>query len=575
MSVSDNFDYSIPTLKRNNTMYLSSINAQDAKMRPFKKINTQRDWSTNLYNLDIESSMPRTFGVFTNKIDFINKNDDIEKSNPKILHYPLNKPEYNLYNKDIEKSSPDVNQFKSKRNTNPLQPKYKLSKLEDYPPEIPKFIRDSMDISDIQGASPSKKTYIKLKDNLSEKIIEGAKRKVIYDPRKNFGKMKYHYIDYSDLNSETFKTKRNTNALDPIYIFKNKDGGKMYYYGPIEKSKPHLQYPYYYKPPLNLKLDDIKGSNPGSKNFINKFNGKNFQICNADIEKSGAGSLKKGITTKRCINPLMPKYQYPGGKEIKDSIFNIYKLNNRSESVPKINVNNQQDNNNDIKIISNESNLNINNNINKDNNSNNKINGNNENSAINNEKNKNNKEKKIIKKSNSACNIPNSYNKGNDNDNNDKLLRRTPLLGFNGKELNNTIFQFDRTKYGKKPFPFYGFSHDPFLQSSENKEHLDEIEKKKQDKEIKNKIYSRNVCENNKNHIVDEYIKNPNEHNLLFMSDNDVYQTRSKYYNQNSTNRGTFMNSTKKNSQFSLPQKSYEEQLDSYINNNCNQQIII
>ena len=59
------------------------------------------------------------------------------------------------------------------------------------------------------------------------------------------------------------------------------------------------------------------------------------------------------------------------------------------------------------------------------------------------------------------------------------------------------------------------------------------------------------------------------------MSDNDVYQTRSKYYNQNSTNRGTFMNNTKKNSQFSLPLKSYEEQLDSYINNNCNQQIII
>ena len=563
MSVSDNFDYSIPTLKKNNTMYLSSINAQDAKMRPFKKINTQRDWSTNLYNLDIESSMPRTFGVFTNKVDFINKNDDIEKSNPKILHYPLNKPEYNLYNKDIEKSSPDVNQFKSKRNTNPLQPKYKLSKLEDYPPEIPKFIRDSMDVSDIQGASPSKKTYIKLKGNLSEKIIEGAKRKVIYDPRKNFGKMQYHYLDYSDLNNETFKSKRNTNALDPIYIFKNKDGGKMHYYGPIEKSKPHLQYPYYYKPPLNLKLDDIKGSNPGSKNYINKFNSKNFHICIADIEKSDAGSLKKGITTKRCINPLMPKYQYPGGKEIKESFFSINKLNsNRSESMPKINGNKQQDNNN-IKIISNESNLSLNN-ENKDNN--NKININ-DNLSIN-EKNKNIKEKKIIKKSNSACNIPNSKNTTNDN--NEKSLRRTPLLGFKDKELNNTIFQFDRTKYGKKPFPFYGFSHDPFLQSSENRAHLDEIEKKKQEKEIKNKIYSRNIHENTKNHVVNEYIKNPNEHNLLFISDNDIYQTRNRYYNQNSTNRGTFMNTIKKNSQFSIPQKSYEEQLDSYINNNCN-----
>ena len=70
--------------------------------------------------------MPRTFGIFTNKVDFINKIDDIEKSNPKILHYPLKKPEYNLSNKDIEKSSPHSNQFKSTRNTNPLKPEYKL-----------------------------------------------------------------------------------------------------------------------------------------------------------------------------------------------------------------------------------------------------------------------------------------------------------------------------------------------------------------------------------------------------------------------------------------------------------------
>ena len=30
-----------------------------------------------------------------------------------------------------------------------------------------------------------------------------------------------------------------------------------------------------------------------------------------DIDKSNASSLKKGITTKRIVNPLMPKYDYP------------------------------------------------------------------------------------------------------------------------------------------------------------------------------------------------------------------------------------------------------------------------
>ena len=589
MSVADNFDNSIPTLNRNNTMYLSSINSQDVQMRPFKKLYTQRDWSTNLYNLDIESSMPRTFGVFTNKIDFINKVDDIEKASPKILHFPLNKPEYNLSNKDIEKSSPDIIQFKTKRNTNPLQPKYKLSKLEDYPPEIPRFIRDSMDISDIPGTNPSKQNFIKIKENLYDKLnyIEGTKTRIPYY-RKNLGKLKYHYLDYSDLNSYIFKTKRNTNALDPIYIFKNKNEGTMYYHGPIEKSKPHVQYPFYYKPSLNLKLDDIKGSNPGSKNFINKFNGKNFEIYIADIEKSGAGSLKKGITTKRCLNPLMPQYQYPGEKELKDSLFNmnIRKLNNRSSSMPKINGNGiKQSFNNNIKINEkieenknsnskknvgekNESIINLNNKDNKNQNANDK-------SKLNLKINNINKyDKKLFKKSNSTMYIPNSNNINKNNiieSDDEKNRRRTPLLGLYKTDVINNTFQFDRTKYGKKPKPFYGFSHDPFLQSSENLEHLDEIERKKQDKEIKKKTFSRNFLENDNNLITNEYKKNPN---LLFMSDNDVYQSQNKNINNgiirnNGHDNGMFEGKINKSTnEFGPPQKTYVEQLDTYLNNN-------
>ena len=30
-----------------------------------------------------------------------------------------------------------------------------------------------------------------------------------------------------------------------------------------------------------------------------------------DIDKTGASSLKKGITTGRTVNPLMPQYNYP------------------------------------------------------------------------------------------------------------------------------------------------------------------------------------------------------------------------------------------------------------------------
>ena len=221
MSVADNFDYSIPSIPKGNTMYLSTINQNDAIIRPFKKMVTQRDWSANLYNLDIESSMPRRFGVFTNKVDFINKVDDIERTNPKILHYPLNKPEYNLTNKDIEKSSPQLKILKTKRCTNPLEPKYNLPKVEEYPPEIPKFIRDSIDIKDISGARPQKYFQWKTRETfpLDNHGIEGSKTKETY-VRKNLGSIKYHYIDYSDLTRDIFKSKRNTNPMDPIYGFK-------------------------------------------------------------------------------------------------------------------------------------------------------------------------------------------------------------------------------------------------------------------------------------------------------------------------------------------------------------------
>lgn len=39
-----------------------------------------------------------------------------------------------------------------------------------------------------------------------------------------------------------------------------------------------------------------------------------------DIEKTQSSSLKKGITTIRTVNPLVPKYKMPGESEIKAAI---------------------------------------------------------------------------------------------------------------------------------------------------------------------------------------------------------------------------------------------------------------
>ena len=455
MSVADNFDYSIPSIPKGNTMYLSTINKNDAIIRPFKKMVTKRDWSANLYNLDIESSMPRRFGVFTNKIDYINKVDDIERTNPKILHYPLNKPEFNLTNKDIEKSSPQMKQLKTNRCTNPLEPKYTLPKVEEYPPSVPKFIRDSIDIKDISGARPQKYFQWKTRETfpINNHGIEGSKTKETY-VRKRLGNNKYDYIDYSDLTIDIFKTRRNTNPLDPIYGFKkNQD---IFKYGPIEKSKPMTQYPYFYQPSLNLKLNDIKGTNIGSKNRINKFTGNNYELTTQDIPGCCVGSLKKGIVTKRCTNPLNPNYQFLGEKELAGEKFGEYSKKNRAKSVSTMNsTNNTMKEETKNVENANPKMVKINDIDKEPPKSDKKININNNNENIN--------------------NINNAEIKSNSHFEEDKSDSNYNRDIYN----NNDTINFDREKFGKKPDPNYAFLHDPSVHSSENIERLKLIEKEK------------------------------------------------------------------------------------------------
>jgi len=449
MSVADNFDYSIPTIPKGNTMYLSTINKNDALIRPFKKMVTQRDWSANLYNLDIESSMPRRFGVFTNKVDFINKVDDIERTNPKILHYPLNKPEFNLTNKDIEKSSPQMKHLKTNRCTNPLEPKYTLPKVEEYPPEQPKFIRDAIDIKDISGARPQKYFQWKTRETfpINNHGIEGSKTKETY-VRKRLGNSKYDYIDYSDLTIDIFKTRRNTNPLDPIYGFKKNED--IFKYGPIEKNKPMTQYPYFYQPSFNLKLNDIKGTNIGSKNRINKFKGNNFELTTQDIPGCCVGSLKKGIVTKRCTNPLNPDYQFLGAKELSGSKFGEYSIKQRAKSVTNIN---SLDNNRLKSPQIKEETKNIENNNNIE-----------------------NKEPKMVK----INDIEKEANLNNNKENNLNNNFEEDKSESNSQDIyNNNTLNFDREKFGKKPDPNFAFLHDPSVQSSENLERLKLIEKEK------------------------------------------------------------------------------------------------
>ena len=414
-----NIDYNYPSLNRKDTMYLSTMTKKDFPIRKFKQLDTKRNWSINLYNLDIEGSSPRKFGAFHQKIDFINKNDEIEKSSPKLLHIRLKKPEYNLSNSDIEFSTPQCVISKIKRHLNPLEPKYKLPSSNPYPPYEPKFIKDNIKVDDIEGAQPKKSIgRLKSRDTMNIKDIKDSW------PRKPYlRKSKYEYIDYNDVTNTEFKTSRNTNPLDPFYTLKYIDGTKNKF-GPIEKSKPHTGYQYMFKVPFNLKVDDIEGSNYGSKNKIKNFKSKNFCYDISDIKGTKTGTLLKGICTKRNTNPLCPKYKYLGQEELKG----YYENNPYNNYNPNINssLSRSKSMTNNLKKTEEKK------------------------EDTNDKKNNNNKNNKILDKNLKIAK--------NDNiiigNNNTIDLEKIPII--------EDVVEFDKDKY-KKPKVFYPIQHDKYL----------------------------------------------------------------------------------------------------------------
>jgi hypothetical protein len=138
-------------------------------------------------------------------------NEDIAGAAPRMLHFPLDKPRYNLTNDDIEGSKPDIVKFKSTRPPcNPLNPKYKLQVVEFVPPEVPKFIRDHMEIDDIQGVRSKPQPEATGRDPLKVIDIPGAKYMGPY-----VRKEAHDSHSYKDVTSKHWETKRCTNPLDP------------------------------------------------------------------------------------------------------------------------------------------------------------------------------------------------------------------------------------------------------------------------------------------------------------------------------------------------------------------------
>ena len=331
------FNY-YPMPNRKDSMSNRGLDETDFPKKKFKQLSTKRDFSLNNYSLDIEGASPRSNSIFSNKIDYCLKNDDIEKTCPnRIIPEKTNKPNFNLSNKDIEGTEPRGHHcFTTSRHVDPLNPKYPLPSCPDkYPLPVPKFLRNTLDVRDIPGATvkqilvnipESEYNYMDVyRRNRDDHILLSHKK--LYKGNKN---KIYNPLDFRDVYKNKPYSNRHTNPLEPKYKYdynmtevnKNlsnpKDIAQPVVYGEIEGNRPVVFSKYnnerYGK---GMKTEDIPGAQPSTTSSYSKFELKYkhpLKYSAEDIVGAHHDTIIKSIITKRNTNPLEPQYKFLGDK---------------------------------------------------------------------------------------------------------------------------------------------------------------------------------------------------------------------------------------------------------------------
>lgn len=196
-------------------------------------------------------------------------------------------------------------------------PKYKLASFEYVPPPPPKFLRDNMQIDDVEGARPKKEKEWTTRDVMKIDDIEGTKA-----IQRGVLSRTTHYDSflYKDVYEKIPISKRSVNPLQPEYNFRDTYSGDFTRpkwgevnekYGDIKGTKP-AGLPAEREGVRNLNTKDVEGAQANTKglgvfNFHQRRQVRN-PITNEDIEGAKTGTVQRGISTKRCLNPLEPSY---------------------------------------------------------------------------------------------------------------------------------------------------------------------------------------------------------------------------------------------------------------------------
>ncbi|TMW64030.1 hypothetical protein Poli38472_014147 [Pythium oligandrum] len=266
--------------------------------------------------------------VYVNKPHFYDAHD-IHGSVSKELH-PKNRRvggDDRFKQLPIEGSSPMPSGFKTDRVVNPLEPAYILPSFKEAPPLIPKFLRDSYNVSDIDGTSFKKKVIQNPRSPTRLDDIPGAqagwlpanKRPLREHPPRDI-------IDVADIVNVGFKSSRVTNVLNPVYTVNgmtSQDDAQM-------RSK--ILHPQLQKPSYALQTSDIAGANPydASKNVVGGIPNekrRGFRTTNRtdDINGAKADTVLHSIHSNRRVDPNWPEYVVLDGRRVDASAMSVAK----------------------------------------------------------------------------------------------------------------------------------------------------------------------------------------------------------------------------------------------------------
>ena len=133
-------------------------------------------WATKATNCidDIEGARPKTTKLWT-KPDLWD-NSDVVGAKSKCLHPERTASSNFMRVDDIDGAQAKIRDkmLLTKREINPMTPQYKLPSHTPAPPFEPKFMRDTLDISDIDKAKPRIPVVYEMRDIISVQDIVGA-----------------------------------------------------------------------------------------------------------------------------------------------------------------------------------------------------------------------------------------------------------------------------------------------------------------------------------------------------------------------------------------------------------------